>query len=301
MENKVSYTIVGIFVLSFFIGIILFVIWIARFDIDESKLKRYKIYVQNDSVSGLQKNSQVLYKGLDIGLVEEIVINPNNIERVEISIYITDYTMIRKNSYALIQSLGITGNKYLEIVGGTNEADILEVPLNGFAQIPLHKTFLSEISDNATDLFKKVDKIVGKVDTMMSEKSMNNISNSFDGIENIVQNIDTSTKHLITQQKEVDTLISSLNKLTSNENISNIKNTISNAKDSTANFSQLLKNDLKELLLEVKKSANIEVLKEKLDATLQKIDQALEKISDDKTNPIFTTREITYGPGEIKE
>lgn len=294
MENKVSYTIVGFFVISLFVGIIMFVIWIARFDIDESNLKRYKIYVKDDSVSGLQKNSQVLFKGLDVGLVESININPKNIEQVEISIYITDYTMIKENSYALIQSLGITGNKYLEIAGGTNKAEVLDVPANGYGIIPLQKTFLAKITDNASDLFKKVDGIIEKIDSLMNKKTI-------DGIGNIVENVDTSTKHLIVEQKNVDKLIGSLNKLASDSNLKEVKETLNNAKESTNSFNELLKNDLKDLISEIKKSSNIDALKEKLNNTLEKLDKALNKVSDDSTNPIFTTREVTYGPGETKE
>ena len=174
LENKVSYTIVGVFVLSLLIGIILFVLWLARYNLDDENLRHYKIYV-TESISGLEKNSLVTYKGIDIGQVQKVNIDKNNIEQIEITIYVSDYRMIKENSSAIIQNKGISGNKFIEIVGGTNESKTLAINENGFGVIPVKLSFVDELSSSAEIMTGKFESILNKIDTLINEIMINNI------------------------------------------------------------------------------------------------------------------------------
>ena len=183
MENKVSYTIVGLFVLSLLIGIILFVLWLTRYNLDNENIKYYKIYAK-ESISGLEKNSLVTYKGIDIGQVQKVNIDKNNIEQIEISIYVSDYRMVKENSFAIIQSKGISGNKFIEIVGGTNDSKTLAINENGFGIIPVKLSFVDELSSSAEKMTGKFESILTKIDTLINEKTINNINGIFNNINN---------------------------------------------------------------------------------------------------------------------
>lgn len=299
MENKVSYTIVGIFVLSFFIGIILFILWLARYDIDKSNLKYYKIYVK-DSISGLQKNSIVSYKGLDIGQVESIKIDKTNIEQIEVLLFVSDYTIIKKNSYAVIESKGITGNKYIEIMGGTHDSDVLEVNSNGFGIIPLQKSFMNKITSDAGDIVNKFDGILEKLNLLISEKTILNV-------EQIVENINISTKHLYKEQMNFDLLINKIDSILSKDNISNISIGLNNMKEATQEINSLMKEDIKSLINQIKttlknannNSNNINATLDKFENLMLNVDEKIDTISNDM-GKVFQVRDIKYGPGEIK-
>ena len=299
MENKVSYTIVGIFVLSFFIGIILFILWLARYDIDKSNLKYYKIYVK-DSISGLQKNSIVSYKGLDIGQVESIKIDKTNIEQIEVLLFVSDYTIIKKNSYAVIESKGITGNKYIEIMGGTHDSDVLEVNSNGFGIIPLQKSFMNKITSDAGDIVNKFDGILEKLNLLISEKTILNV-------EQIAENINISTKHLYKEQMNFDLLINKIDSILSKDNISNISIGLNNMKEATQEINSLMKEDIKSLINQIKttlknannNSNNINATLDKFENLMLNVDEKIDTISNDM-GKVFQVRDIKYGPGEIK-
>ena len=299
MENKVSYTIVGIFVLSFFIGIILFILWLARYDIDKSNLKYYKIYVK-DSISGLQKNSIVSYKGLDIGQVESIKIDKTNIEQIEVLLFVSDYTIIKKNSYAVIESKGITGNKYIEIMGGTHDSDVLELNSNGFGIIPLKKSFINKITSDAGDIVSKFDGILEKLNVLISKKTLLNV-------EEIVENINISTKHLYKEQMNFDLLLEKIDSILSKENISNISIGLNNMKEATQEINSLMKEDIKSLINQIKttlknannNSNNINATLDKFENLMLNVDEKIDTISNDM-GKVFQVRDIKYGPGEIK-
>ena len=82
MYSRVNYTIVGIFVLMFGAGLIWFAFWLAKYGIHR-EFDTYKLYM-TESVAGLSKDSVVKLRGVDIGRVSEIRINPDNIENVEV-------------------------------------------------------------------------------------------------------------------------------------------------------------------------------------------------------------------------
>ena len=89
------------------IGIILatviFILWLARYNLEEVDAKEFRIY-STVSIGGLSKNSIVEYKGLNIGLIEKIQINPRNIEQIEIILKITREEIEEKGSiYVILQ------------------------------------------------------------------------------------------------------------------------------------------------------------------------------------------------------
>ena len=74
MESKINYIIVGAFVVLFSIGIAAFVFWLEKYGAEED-YKYYKTFM-SESVSGLSREASVKYRGVDVGIVETIQINP---------------------------------------------------------------------------------------------------------------------------------------------------------------------------------------------------------------------------------
>lgn len=299
MENKVSYTIVGLFVLSLLIGIILFVLWLTRYNLDNENIKYYKIYAK-ESISGLEKNSLVTYKGIDIGQVQKVNIDKNNIEQIEISIYVSDYRMVKENSFAIIQSKGISGNKFIEIVGGTNDSKTLAINENGFGIIPVKLSFVDELSSSAEKMTGKFESILTKIDTLINEKTINNINGIFN-------NINKSTQHLYNEQMSFDILLEKMNSLLSKQNTKSINESIINVKKISDKMNDIIENDVKKVLRDVNKSINnINSNSLNFNTSLNKFEDLMlnidYKINDfsDNAGKIFQVRELKYGPGEIK-
>ena len=76
MYSKVNYTVVGVFVLLFGIGVVWFAFWLGKYGM-EDEYYTYKLEM-SDSVSGLSEDADVMLRGVDIGRVTKIQINPKN-------------------------------------------------------------------------------------------------------------------------------------------------------------------------------------------------------------------------------
>jgi len=109
---------VGIFLSGFFLLLALLILFVG--DVQELfKKQGYRVYAVFDSALGLEKNAAVKMAGIKIGLVKEIALDGRR-ARVTMSIY-PDYR-IPHGSKATLASLGILGEKYVEIVPGKEES-----------------------------------------------------------------------------------------------------------------------------------------------------------------------------------
>lgn len=312
MENKARYTIVGLFVLIFTIAMILFILWLARYDLEEINAKEFRLYSKT-SIAGLNKNSIVEYKGLDIGTVNEIRIDPKNLEQIEIVLKITNPSVIKTNSYAIVQSQGVTGNKLIEIEGGTKEAELLETKEGSFAIIPLKKSFIDKLTSSAGNITSQIESVLKRFEVLLNDKNMQNI-------DQILVNTNSSTKNLEQTMLKVNNLIEN-SLVTTLKNIDNMTNsidlvvkkdiakTIRKINSLSENFnllskdvSSIINNDVKALIQELKQTAKstqgIDKVLNDLENTLEKIDTTVEDFSQNGGDMIFKTRKVNYGPGE---
>lgn len=66
------------------------------------------------------------FRGVQIGEVRTITINPKNAEEVLVTIRVQENAPIKENTYAVIEAQGITGLSFIQLQGGTNEAQDLK-------------------------------------------------------------------------------------------------------------------------------------------------------------------------------
>lgn len=315
LENKARYTLVGFFLLVFSVAMVAFILWLARYDIKEVDAKEFRIY-STKSIAGLNENSIVEYKGLDIGTVKTIQINPKNLEEIEIILKITQAQVIKTNSYAIVQSQGVTGNKIIEIDGGTKDAKPLEVKEGSYAVLPLQKSFFDKITSSAGNITSQIETILIRFEKLLNEKNMQNI-------ENILSNVDTTSANFNQMLEKLDDLVenslaptlNNLNSMTRSVDgvvKKDISKTINKINSMTSNIDTLSKDirtivneDVKSMIKEIKSTAkstqHIDKVLYDLETTLEKIDDTVEEFNQNGGDMLFKTRKVNYGPGEENE
>lgn len=314
MENKAKYTTVGLFVLTFTIAMIIFILWLARYDIKQTSSKEYRLYSKS-SIAGLNKKSIVQYKGLNIGVVETIQIDPKNLEQVEIILKITKPELIKTDSFAIVQSQGVTGNKTIEIDGGTIGSKLLQKTEDLYAIIPLKQSFLSKITTSADNISSQIEVVLKRFEILLDKKNIDNISET-------LSNTNKSAKDFDEMVLKIDKLLDSslvktldgVNKMTSNiDNVvkKDIANTVEKVDNLAKNLNLLAKDirtivnsDVKLLIKKLQKTAdssqNIDTVLDNLESTLERIDTTVEDFNKNGGDMIFKIRKENYGPGEAQ-
>jgi phospholipid/cholesterol/gamma-HCH transport system substrate-binding protein len=77
------------------------------------------------SVSGLEIGAPVKYNGVRVGRVDRIWIDSKKVSQTNVALSLQEGTPIKKNTRAVLNVQGITGLKFIELVGGTSEAKTL--------------------------------------------------------------------------------------------------------------------------------------------------------------------------------
>ncbi|MGB0576726.1 MAG: MlaD family protein [Alphaproteobacteria bacterium] len=111
METRASYLLVGSFVLVLTAALIAVVVWLGGKGLDQKNV-RYASYFAGD-VTGLGIGNAVRYRGVPVGSVVNIAIDPKNVERVRVIMEVDETTPIKTDTVAQLALQGITGVAFI--------------------------------------------------------------------------------------------------------------------------------------------------------------------------------------------
>ena len=174
LETRASYTIIGAFVLAFAVSIIGAVIWLADIDID-SEVASYHILFDG-SVTGLRPGNPVRYRGVPVGIVQNMEINPDNVEQVRVTIEVPSTTPIKEDAEASLEFQGLTGVAYVQITGGTHDAPALKAkPGEDLPIIPSTVSQLEEVFEKAPELLSRFIALVDRANDLLNQGNRENL------------------------------------------------------------------------------------------------------------------------------
>ncbi len=124
MEPKVNYILVGSFMVFLGAAVLVGILWLGKTDYRGS-YDRYEAYMR-ESVAGLSVNSTVKYRGVDVGRIKTIALNPANPEEVLLTMDIMHGTPIKTDTIAVLETQGLTGLATINLTGGSRDASSLQ-------------------------------------------------------------------------------------------------------------------------------------------------------------------------------
>jgi len=210
MYSKVNYTIVGIFVLMFGAGLIWFAFWLAKYGIHR-EFDTYRLYM-TESVAGLSKDSVVKLRGVDIGRVSKIRIDPKNIEHVEVFLKIKRDVPIKVDMTAHTDMLGITGLLSIEIDGGNNDSENLKPTEDHIPIIHTSPSWFSKTKDRLGGLTDDLADVSAKLKKLLNDKNIETVGKILDNGEALTSKAATSLDNINSTLEEYKISIKTINK-----------------------------------------------------------------------------------------
>jgi phospholipid/cholesterol/gamma-HCH transport system substrate-binding protein len=119
-----------------------------------------------ESVSGLELGAPVKYHGVRVGTVDAIVINPDDVSEVIVTLTLDHGTPIKADSQVVLNTMGITGLKFLEIMGGTDETRFLTPG----EEIPSGPSLIHRLTGKADVITEKVEMLVNNLVEVTGEQ-----------------------------------------------------------------------------------------------------------------------------------
>lgn len=185
MENRNSYTIVGLFVMLIgaFLGI--FMWWmLTRTEANET-YRSYFIHTKELPV-GIKEGADVKFIGVNAGIVKKIDFIDMKNAIIEIELSIKDKLPISKDSVAKVESQGISGISFINITQGSGEIfnKNEKKPI-----ISLDKALLDKIGKKAEVISDQVSETIYKINMLLSNQNI-------DKINKILTNLETFSEKL---------------------------------------------------------------------------------------------------------
>lgn len=169
MESKVNFTIVGLFTLTLVAALIAILLWLGTGG------RYYKIYdtyyaYMNESVSGLNLNAPVKYRGVAVGNVRDITLDPANSERVRLLLKIERGTPVKEDSVAVLRTQGLTGIAYVELTGGSLQSPLLKAKRDEkYPVIRTGPSLMARMDTALTSLLANVSRVSDNVNAVLDE------------------------------------------------------------------------------------------------------------------------------------
>jgi phospholipid/cholesterol/gamma-HCH transport system substrate-binding protein len=201
METRASYIAVGAFVLVLIVGLLGFVVWVGKFQ-GRQDFARYDIRFSG-SVTGLQVEGTVRYRGIAVGRIIDIQIDPEDIELIRVTIEIQEDTPVRTDTVASIELQGITGVTYILLTGGKKGSEPLPRTMSQpYPVIKSRPSRLEELFQGAPDLITKANVLVDRVTLLVSEENRQALTDT-------LANLRSLSERFASGGGNVDTLLES--------------------------------------------------------------------------------------------
>lgn len=158
METDKHYFYEGLFILIFSVAAAFFSVWLTTTGRHDDVL--YRIHFP-DSVIGLAVGDAVKFRGVDVGTVESMIIDPDNARLVLVEVKLRKETPVKTDTRAVLTLKGITGVVFIDLNGGDPAAQPLlaVTPLGKVPEIPSEKSSLQAMLDELPTLVRKFSSI----------------------------------------------------------------------------------------------------------------------------------------------
>ena len=168
METDKRYFIEGLFIIGFSIAAALFAVWLVNTGHRDDVI--YRIHF-GESVSGLALGDPVKFRGVDVGSVNTIALDPANAQLVQVDVRLRKDTPVKTDTKASLKLKGITGVVYVELNGGSPGAQMLSAATTEgqVPEIPYEKSSLANILDELPRVISKFSALEDKAAKVVSD------------------------------------------------------------------------------------------------------------------------------------
>ena len=172
METKVNYAVVGAFVLVLGAALVAVILWLASGGGFQKTYDSYLALVE-ESVAGLNLNAPVKYRGVDVGKVRDIALDPGKPEQVRLMFAIERGTPIKEDTVAVLKTQGLTGIAYVELDGGSlNSPPLLAHAPERYPVIRTKPSLAARLENVLTTVLAKLDSTSDSVNKVLSAENL---------------------------------------------------------------------------------------------------------------------------------
>lgn len=166
MENKSHAFLAGLFALFFGAAVVVALVWLRG---NQERLREY-VVVTKYSIGGLNPEAQVRYRGIRVGKVRDIRLDPNDPGDILITIAIAESIPLTKGTVAKLASQGVTGIAHVLLLDSGKNREPL-VADGRPPRIVMVPALLDEVSESGTAALRQAQEVMTAAGALLNEEN----------------------------------------------------------------------------------------------------------------------------------
>lgn len=188
MQARVGYAAVGAFVLLLGAALVALGLWLGS-GRERGEFRLYYAYTE-ESVAALGLSSAVTYRGVNVGRVAGIELDPADPTRVRLTLRLRAEAPIKTDTVATIAMQGLTGLGSLELTGGSRDAPPLEqTPGSPYPVITMQPSLMNRLDTALRLAMKTLDQASQRLLVILNEDNARAIGAILNNAEQITGNL----------------------------------------------------------------------------------------------------------------
>jgi len=192
MESRAYALITGLFVIGLAAGIIAWANWLAKEPLER---RSYRV-VSTAPVTGLNPQAQVRYRGMGVGRVTTIGLDPKDRRRILIDILVNSDIPVSRGTYAQLGMEGITGIAYVHLLDEGHDLAPAPRGPDGVAELPLKPSFFDTMADGAEGAVRDARELMAALNTLLTPENRQRVGSTLASLERVTANLEATTEKL---------------------------------------------------------------------------------------------------------
>ncbi|HIP20626.1 MAG TPA: MCE family protein [Sulfurimonas sp.] len=194
-----------------------FTYWLVKPEVS-SDVRKYTIYF-DESVLGLNIDAPVKYRGISVGKVKVLEINPKNSEQVKVTISVLKSTPIKSDTVAKLTAQGITGLTYINLSMGKHNTKSLKLQENEkYAVIKTVPSFFENFEKSLGSVSTRLSSTLGLTEELLGAENQAQMALLLRHSASVMHRMDLllddeTIKHIHSSAKNMDEFSQKLNKM----------------------------------------------------------------------------------------
>jgi len=272
METRANYVVIGAFTLLVAVAAVAFGFFAAHYATD-SAWNKYEILFE-ESVIGLSSGSPVLYNGVNVGRVAELVLNPEDVREVVVTIEVGANVPIHENTVATIRLTGLTGTAAIQLSGGSPDSPLLPPGSGEESRIQAISSPLNRLLESSEGITVTANKVLKQLDALLSDSNIDRIDSVLASLEEFSASLaspDGAWRHLLANMSDTSEALPGL--------LAELQQTTSRFNEVLADVDKGLVQELPELKSRLGATlANLESLSGRIDAIIASNQEGLSQL-----------------------
>ncbi len=200
MENKAHALAAGLFVVAVTALLLGLGAWLSR---DGGQRDRYQISTR-ESVTGLQEQAPVRYRGVDVGKVTRIGFDTQAPGNVVIDLDVAQEAPITSETFATLSFQGVTGLAFIQLDDSGKVAQRLRPDDAKPPRIPLRPGFLAKLQERGEKILDQVEQVTTRVNALLAEPNQQKLTGALDNVSQAAASITTLSSNVSALSANMD-------------------------------------------------------------------------------------------------